>query len=113
VKCYPPRSDGRTLSAEHTKPFFVADNLDDLRGPTRGTVVLPITIDWTPANTFDLSRPVRVRSMYAKVLTEAPNEQALARFLSKDLLLREWRLLRLPTYVRQEWEAAHAHLVGR
>ena len=94
------------------KPFFVIDVLGDLLGPASGAVTLPVSIDWTPANTFDLADRIRLRSMYAKVLAEAPDEAALGRYLNRDLLIREWRSLRLPDYIRRAWEDAHPELAS-
>ena len=110
MKCYAPRSDGQILLLEHTKPFFVPDSMSELHGPDGGQVVLPVSIDWTPANTFDVSNPVRVRSMYAKILMESPDEGTIATYVNRSVLLREWTRLRLPSYVRHAWEQRHPEL---
>ena len=110
VKCYAPRSDGQVLLLEHTKPFFVPDSISELHGPDSGQVVLPIFIDWTLASTFDMSNAVRVRSLYAKVLIESPDEETVATYVNGAVLLREWPKLRLPSYVRHAWEQRHPEL---
>jgi len=71
VKIYKPVGPSGIRSFENTKPVFVPDSLDDLRGPTAGRVTLPLHIDWTPSNTYDLSDAVNTCTMYATVLREA------------------------------------------
>lgn len=110
MKCYALRLDGQELQWEHAKPFFVSESIAQLTGPSVGSVELPLSIDWTPSNTFDLSNPMRVRTMYAKVLMEAPDEQSISKFVNGNLLIREWTRLRLPSYVRSAWEQKHPEL---
>lgn len=110
AKFYAARAAGQPLSREHTRPFYVVDHLDDLQGPSEGEVVLPVTIDWTPAGTFDVRQPARVRSLYAKVLHEAGRETEISQYVNRDLLAREWRGLRLAPFIREAWEATHPEL---
>ena len=53
------------------KPYVVAERLDDLRGPTAGTVDLPQHLDWSGNASYDLDKPTRLASMYRTVLNEA------------------------------------------
>lgn len=110
MKTYLPVAPGARRGFSHTRPVYVIDDLADLHGPTSGLVTLPIHIDWTPASTYDLSNPTRVRSMYAVVLREAGSEPEIAEWLDYGLLLRHWAELNLPAFVRESWEAAHPAL---
>jgi len=86
----------------------VADSLADLRGPTEGTVELPIRLFWSsPDHTFDLSKPFMLRSMYETVLGEASRPEDLASYLDGDTLIALWPDLYLPKGVRQAWEDRH------
>jgi len=104
VKRYKPVGPSGIRSFENTKPVFVPDSLDDLRGPTAGSVTLPLHIDWTPSNTYDLGDEARVCTMYATVLREAKSEDDLSRSLDRGLLVRAWSSLRLPDFIRESWE---------
>jgi len=89
----------------------VADSLADLRGPTEGTVELPIWLFWSsPDHTFDLSKPFMLRSMYETVLVEASRPEDLASYLDGDTLIALWPDLYLPKGVRQAWEDRHLAL---
>jgi hypothetical protein len=48
--------------------------------------------------------------MYAKVLLESPDEQAITQYVNESLLVREWSMLRIPGYVREAWEQNHPGL---
>lgn len=113
MKIYKPVGPAGIRSFENTKPVFVADSLDDLRGPTAGSVTLPLRLDWTPSNTYDLSDEARTCTMYATVLREAKSEDDLARFLERDLLVRMWASLRLPVFIRESWERRFPQLRHR
>ena len=90
------------------RPVVVADSLADLRGPTEGTVDLPIWLFWSsPDRTFDLSKPFMLRSMYETVLGEASRPEDLASYLDGDTLIALWPDLYLPKGVRQAWEDRH------
>ncbi len=86
----------------------VAVSLADLRGPTEGTVELPLRLYWSsPDRTFDLSVPYMLRSMYETVLTEASRPEDLTAYLDGDTLIALWPELYLPKGVRQAWEEQH------
>jgi hypothetical protein len=50
------------------KPYMVADDLDELRGPTLGTVRLPHHLDWSGDPEYDLDSPAQLACMYQTVL---------------------------------------------
>ncbi len=110
VKIYKPVGLSGICSFENTKPVFIPNSLDDLRGPTEGSVTLPLYIDWTPSNTYDLSDEVSTCTMYETVLREAKAEDDLSRFLDLGLLVRMWSSLRLPDFIRDSWERSSPQL---
>src|SRR5262245_15427425 len=65
-----PAPDGYT-SYGNRKPYVVIERLDDLCGPTAGTVDLPGHLDWSGNASYDLDKPNRLASMYRTVLNEA------------------------------------------
>ncbi len=69
------------------KPYIVAGELGDLRGPTGGTVTLPHHLDWSGGATYDLDRPARLSSMYKAVLNEASTTQDLRDWLDERTLI--------------------------
>ena len=86
----------------------VAASLADLKGPTEGTVELPLWLFWSsPDRTFDLSQPFMLRSMYETVLGEASRPEDLTTYLHGDTLIALWPDLYLPKGVRQAWEDRH------
>jgi hypothetical protein len=86
----------------------VAASLEDLRGPTEGTVQLPIWLFWSsPDRTFDLGKPFMLRSMYETVLREASRVEDLCAFLDGETLAAVWPELYLPKGVREAWQERH------
>jgi len=86
----------------------VAPSLADLRGPTEGTVELPLWLFWScPGHTFDLGdRDMRLW-LYQTVLREASRPEDLTTYLDGDTLIALWPDLYLPKDVREAWEDAH------
>ena len=83
----------------------VAASLSDLRGPSEGTVELPLRLFWSsPDRTFDLSVPFMLKSMYETVLGEASRPEDLTTYLDGDTLVALWPELYLPKGVRRAWE---------
>jgi len=113
MKTYLPVAPGTHRSFSHTRPVYVVDSLTQLGGPSSGIVHLPITLDWTPASSYDLSSASRLRSMYATVLREAGSEADLIEWLDCRLLLQHWSELNLPAFTRSSWESKHPELRGR
>lgn len=86
----------------------VAPSLSDLRGPTEGTVKLPLWLFWSsPGHTFDLGDRDMLRWYYQTVLREAGSQEDLAAHLDGDTLIALWPDLYLPRGVRQAWEDQH------
>ena len=93
------------------RPVVVAASLADLRGPTEGTVILPLRLFWSSLDrTFDLGTPYMLRSMYETVLVEASHPEDLTAYLDGDTLIALWPDLYLPKGVRQAWEDQHPAL---
>jgi hypothetical protein len=86
------------------KPYVVAEQLDELCGPTAGTITLPAHLDWSGNGTYDLGKPARVASMYRSVLNEAGSAEDLRAWLDARLLAHLWPSLWLPTALRRLWE---------
>jgi hypothetical protein len=95
-----------------SRPVVVVDDLARMRGPSKGVVTLPITLDWTPRTRYDLSNETAQRSLYQVVLREARTEAELEEYLNADLLCRLWNSLTLPRPVREIWEAQHPALAA-
>jgi len=102
---------GEVPRREHAVPFYVPDDLDALRGPDSGTFTLPLSLDWTPASSYDLSNPRRVKTMYQTVIREAKRPADVEKCLNRDLLVHLWRDLFIPDFIRDAWEQAHPELV--
>jgi hypothetical protein len=89
---------------------LVATDLADLRGPTTGTVELPIWLFWYPDRSFDLGEPYMLRWVYQTVLREAARQEDLSTYLDGDTLVALWPELALPKGVRRAWEDQHPAL---
>jgi hypothetical protein len=94
------------------RAVVVAADLADLRGPTNGTIQLPLRLFWSPpGRIFDLGDPDMLRSMYEIVLNEAIRSEELCSYLNGDRLTAVWRDLYLPKGVRRAWEERHPALL--
>ncbi len=90
---------------------IVIDDLADLRGPTAGSVELPLRLFWSvPGYRFDLADPDLLRWYYQTVLREASRAEDLTGYLDGPTLTRLWPDLDLPGGVRQAWEERHPSL---
>lgn len=94
------------------KPYVVAERLDDLCGPTEGTVTLPQHLDWSGNASYDLDKPARLASMYRTVLNEASSIDDLRAWIDGRLLERLWPTLWLPAQVRRLWESRFPQLAS-
>jgi hypothetical protein len=89
----------------------VVTDLTSLRGPSRGTVELPLRLYWSgPGPVFDLGEPYLRRWLYQIVLREASRLQDLTGYLDRDTLIALWPELYLPKGVRQAWGEHHVQL---
>jgi hypothetical protein len=94
------------------KPYVVAQRLDDLRGPTTGTVSLPAHLDWSGNASYDLDKPTRLASLYRTVLNEARNTDDLRTWIDGRLLAHMWPTLWLPPQLRRLWESRFPELAA-
>ena len=86
----------------------VTSSLDELRGPTEGTVELPLWLFWScPGHTFDLGDRDMRQWLYQTVLREAARPEDLTTYLDGDTLIALWPDLFLAKGVRQAWEDQH------
>ena len=107
-----PRPPADYVPYGERKPYVVADDLDELRGPTAGTVSLPHHLDWSGSPAYDLNRPARLASMYETVLNEAATVEDLRTWIDGRQLLRLWPTLWLPARVRRAWEQRFPELAA-
>jgi hypothetical protein len=97
--------------ADHI-PYVTPDSLDDLKGPTKGTVTVGPHIDTSVDPTYDLRDPDRLRNMYTRVVRDGfvPDH---VRFLDRRILVKLWPSLDLPTRCRTIWESRFPELAVR
>jgi hypothetical protein len=95
------------------KPYIIADDLGDLRGPTEGMITLPPHLDWSGRASYDLDRPARLASMYKAVLNEAGTVQDLRSWINRRVLIELWPALWLPQRLRVLWESRFPELAAR
>jgi hypothetical protein len=103
---------GGYVSYGDRKPYVVVDRLDDLTGPTTGTVNLPPHLDWSGSASYDLDKPARVASMYRTVLMEAGSPDDLRAWIDGRVLAHLWPSLWLPPQVRRLWESRFPELTS-
>lgn len=90
---------------------IVVTDLASLRGPSRGSVELPLRLYWSgPSPVFDLEVPYLRRWLYQIVLREASRPEDLTSYMDRDTLIALWPELYLPRGVRQAWEELHPQL---
>lgn len=104
-------TDKRRIRYQDLKPYAFAASLDDLNGPSEGTVTLPQAIYWAPGSkTLSLDTPQRA-VIYQAVLSEGSVDD-ICRFLDKGILMGLWPDLDLPIPVARGWEARFPELRG-
>ncbi|WP_339134841.1 hypothetical protein WJM95_34075 [Streptomyces sp. f51] len=88
--------------------------LEELQGPSRGVVRLPLHVAWSGMTSYDLGNPRQRMGLYRTVLHEGLHED-LSRYLNQDLLLELWPTLRrlVGRTVRTVWEDAFPALAVR
>jgi hypothetical protein len=104
-----------TFRAHHLarpgRAVLVVTDLADLRGPSEGTVKLPLSLCWDrPDPSFDLNDPEMRDWMYEIVLREARDPEDLLAHLDRKTLIALWPHLWLPKGVRRAWEEQHPAL---
>lgn len=87
--------------------------LEDLAGPTHGTVDLPLHVVWSGRRSYTLDQPRSRMGLYRTVLAEG-QRQDLIDFLDRGLLITQWPVLRtlISRPVRHAWEAAFPELAA-
>jgi hypothetical protein len=102
-------SSARTrYQARPGRQALVVADLADLRGPSAGTVELPLWLFWSgPGHTFDLGDRDMRRWLYQTVLREAGRPEDLTTYLDSGTLIELWPDLYLPKGVRRAWEDQH------
>ncbi|MET8899718.1 hypothetical protein [Streptomyces sp. NPDC004538] len=90
------------------------ESLDELHGPTQGTVELPLHMAWSGMTSYDMGKPRQRMGLYRTVLHEGLRDD-LPRYLNEDLLLELWPVLRtlVGRTVRTVWENAFPQLASR
>lgn len=123
------RSRSRTIGGVSTSPvsdfgprggwyasyrtIHVASSLELLRGPTTGSVQLPLHLDASARVVYDLRKTRRRDRMYEVVIVEGGSDEDFAAWLDRDALIGAWPRLYLPRPVRAAWEARHPELANR
>lgn len=104
---YPPPTRGGGYAL---RSVVVIGDLDTLRGPLHGKIRLPLHLDASTRQVFDLDDSYSRELMYRVVLLEAGRVEDLARWLERVVLVRSWPELYLPSVVRAAWEERHPEL---
>ena len=69
------------------------DRIEDLRGPARGTIVLPRHMSFPGLRECDVTDDTTRRTMYGVVLTQGQRND-VARYLNADLLRADWPFIK-------------------
>ncbi|MFE5709622.1 hypothetical protein ACFQ7J_02150 [Streptomyces sp. NPDC056501] len=87
--------------------------LEDLAGPTQGTVDLPLHVAWSGRRSYHLEGSRSRMSLYRTVLAEGQRED-LEAVLNRDLLISQWPVLRtlVSRPLRDAWETAFPQLAA-
>lgn len=97
---------------EDQRPYAIAQQLEDLHGPTSGTIELDRRLEWSGRVTYDLADRRLLISMYETVLREASRPGELARWIDGDTLRELWPDLVLPPRLRTLWEQRYPELAN-
>lgn len=108
-----PMAEPGRSSDRPWRPVVTAASLADLRGPASGVVELPHRMFWQPDRHVDLDVPALLVWAYETVLRESLTARELEQWLDGPTLVRVWRDLYLPAYVRRAWEQRHPEELGR
>lgn len=90
--------------------YVVPTSLDELRGPTCGSVRLDPWLDWSRSPDYDLDDDGDLLVMYQTVLNQATTLGDLRRWIDGSTLRRLWPMLWLPQELRARWEARFREL---
>jgi hypothetical protein len=93
------------------RPVIIPASLDDLHGPSAGTVELPVRLYWSAGSRrFDLTDPDQAAALYDAVLDAASSPGDLSQYLNPDLLESTWPVLSMSRVKRDAWEARFPEL---
>ena len=81
------------LSGRKSHAVRLPQGMDELRGPARGTIVLPRHLALPGMRECDVTDDPTRRRMYGIVLTQGQRND-VARFLNPELLRADWPLIR-------------------
>jgi hypothetical protein len=98
------------ILTENVKPTYVAHDLSSLCSAVAGEVTLPISLDWTPLNSYCLNDPKDKKRFYETVLSNACSERDIELYIEEGTLRRLWPSLNLPRRTRYAWESIHPEL---
>lgn len=99
----------RGFRFEQTIPYDTPNSLDELRGPTAGTVRVRPRIDTSPDPVYDLTDPSQRWSLYSAVVRDGLSSEQTD-ILNRALLVGVWADLNLPARCRAIWEAKFPEL---
>src|SRR5215468_7509391 len=80
------------LSGRKSHDGRLPGGIDELRGPTRGVIVLPRHLALPGMRECDVTDDATRRNMYGIVLTQGQRND-VARFLNQDYLRQDWPLI--------------------
>lgn len=93
-------------------PHYVIDDLSDLAGKASGSVLLPVELDWSGDNIFDLSERGDVITLCETVLRAGRSEELISAHLNAGHLREVWGELQLAPELRKAWEMRHPSLTA-
>jgi len=73
-------------------PGRLPDQIDDLKGPVKGVVMLPMHLSWPGMRECDVSDDQTRRSMYGMLLSQGKHND-IVRFINAALLTADWPLI--------------------
>ncbi|HWF79861.1 MAG TPA: hypothetical protein VN695_04695 [Streptosporangiaceae bacterium] len=68
------------------------DQIDDLKGPVKGVLMLPMHLSWPGMRECDVSDDATRRSMYGMLLSQGKRND-IVRFINAGLLAADWPLI--------------------
>jgi len=68
------------------------DRIEEMRGPARGVVMVPLYLSWPGLRECDVSDESTRRNMYGMLLSQGKRND-IARFINADLLAADWSLI--------------------
>ena len=77
------------ISLPGRKPGRLPGQIDDLRGPAKGVLMLPMHLSWPGLRECDVTDEPTRRSMYAMLLSQGTRND-IVRFVNPSLLTQDW-----------------------